>query len=113
MTEYIISGDELKEHTKLCVAYGATDNVRTVGDLSMKLDEMDKAIYSHPLASALEESYRNGFNDGQAEGMPTALKAEREKMLKELKDTCTQIDDNDQYYMWLEDVESVLLRGEP
>jgi len=34
-------------------------------------------------------------------------------MLKELKDTCTQIDDNDQYYMWLEDVESVLLRGEP
>ena len=45
--------------------------------------------------------------------LSSALKAEREKMLKELKDTCTQIDDNDQYYMWLEDVESVLLRGEP
>ena len=39
---------------------------------------------SRPLASALEESYKNGFNDGQAEGMPTALKAERERINNEL-----------------------------
>jgi len=27
-------------------------------------------IRSRPLSKALEESYKNGFNDGQAEGMP-------------------------------------------
>ena len=70
-------------------------------------------ITEERLTEIIENAYKNGFNDGQAEGLPSALKAEREKMLKELKDTCTQIDDNDQYYMWLEDVESVLLRGEP
>ena len=68
MSEYVITEEQLKEHTKLCVAYGATDNVRTVGDLSMKLDEMDKTIRSRPLSSALEEAYKNGFNDGQVEG---------------------------------------------
>jgi hypothetical protein len=49
----------------------------------------------------------------RSQPLSSALKAEREKMLQELKDTCTQIDDNDQYYVWLEDVESVLLRDEP
>jgi len=58
MTDYVISEDELKEHTKLCVAYGATDNVRTVGDLSMKLDDMDKTIRSRPLSSALKKMNR-------------------------------------------------------
>ena len=31
-----------------------------------------------------DEVYKNGFNDGQAEGMPEALKAERERVLDEL-----------------------------
>jgi len=55
MSEYVITEEQLKEHTKLCVSYGATDNVRTVGDLSMKLDEMDKTIRSRPLSSAIAE----------------------------------------------------------
>ena len=28
-----------------------------------------------------KEAYRHGFNDGQAEGLPEALKAERERVL--------------------------------
>jgi hypothetical protein len=68
MSEYVITEEELKEHTKLCVAYGATDNVRTVGDISMKLDEMDAAIRSRPLSSA--------------------LKAERERVLIPLLNQC-------------------------
>ena len=74
---------------------------------------MKCTITEERLNEIIENAYKNGFNDGQAEETPTTLKAKRAKMLKELKDTCTQIDDNDQYYMWLEDVESVLLRGEP
>jgi len=36
---------------------------------------------ARPLSSALEESYKNGFNDGQAEGLPEALKADRERIM--------------------------------
>ena len=61
MSEYVITEEQLKEHTKLCVAYGATDNVRTVGDLSMKLDDMDAAIRSHPLSSELKAERGRGF----------------------------------------------------
>ena len=73
MSEYVITEEQLKEHTKLCVSYGATDNVRTVGDLSMKLDEMDKTIRSRPLSSE--------------------LKAERERVLKPFEQIMNDLHD--------------------
>ena len=85
---------------------------------------VDREKMIRELEEALLKSNQEGFEEGEEIGKAwcethheemifSALKAEREKMLQELKDTCTQIDDNEQYYMWLEDVESVLLRGEP
>ena len=47
---------------------------------------MSKVVLARPLSDELEESYKNGFNDGQAEGLPEALKAERERIVKWLED---------------------------
>ena len=47
--------------------------------------ELFVQIRKQLLSEALEESYKNGFNDGQAEGLPEALRAERERMFSELE----------------------------
>ena len=75
MSEYVITEEQLKEHTKLCVSYGATDNVRTVGDLSMKLDEMDKTIRSRPLSSAIAE-----HNEAVIQELKTSIKSWNENL---------------------------------
>ena len=40
---------------------------------------------SRPLSDELEKAYRHGFNDGQAEGLPEALKVEREGIITKLE----------------------------
>ena len=55
--------------------------------------ELFVQIRKQLLSEALEESYKNGFNDGQAEGMPEALRAERERVL----DAVIQIINNNCY----------------
>jgi len=52
MTDYIISEEQLNSANNYRNRHGF-DNIEAI-----------------PLSSALEESYRHGFNDGQAEGLP-------------------------------------------
>ena len=102
---FVISEDEMKNiidlTEEMCETPGWVINVQPIA--SRRMDIINK-IRSHPLSSALEESYKNGFNDGQAEGMPLELstddaipfsdwlsihdttirKLEREKMLDDL-----------------------------
>ena len=55
--------------------------------------ELFVQIRKQLLSSALEESYKNGFNDGQAEGLPEALKAERERVLKPFEQIMNDLHD--------------------
>ena len=70
MTEYIITEEQIKRYR--------LENYIVPDDLKILASDETR---SRPLSKALEESYKNGFNDGQAEGMPEALKAERERVL--------------------------------
>ena len=71
---FVISEDEMKNiidlTEEMCETPGWVINVQPIA--SRRMDIINK-IRSHPLSSALEESYKNGFNDGQAEGMPLEL----------------------------------------
>ena len=73
MTEYIITEEQIKRYR--------LENYIVPDDLKILASDETR---SRPLASALEESYKNGFNDGQAEGMPEALKEERERVRPEV-----------------------------
>jgi hypothetical protein len=66
MSDFVITGEQLHDFIRL-------------NESGIK--RLQDEIRSHPLASELESAYKNGFNDGQAEGMPEALKAERGRWL--------------------------------
>ena len=93
-----------KPYCEGCKYMGDPDDTRAseVGCSFKGANALMDEVLERPLSSALEESYKNGFNDGQAEGMPLELstddaipfsdwlsihdttisKAEREKVLK-------------------------------
>ncbi len=59
MTDYIITEEQLDE-----LEYELSKRLFCMQWQKMQIPE----IRSRPLSSALEKAYRNGFNDGQAEG---------------------------------------------
>ena len=59
MTEYIITEEQIKRYR--------LENYIVPDDLKILASDETR---SRPLSKALEESYKNGFNDGQVEGMP-------------------------------------------
>jgi len=65
MTDYVISEEQL--------------NRCKMGWCVKPEDKRD--ILARPLSDELEKAYRHGFNDGQAEGLPEALKTERKRVL--------------------------------
>ena len=76
MTAVIITEDQLKSIS--CFVYGGFYDEYEYNAAKELFVQIGKQL----LSEALEESYRHGFNDGQAEGMPEALRAERERVLK-------------------------------
>ena len=82
----------------------------------IKFEKLSWKIISHNLSTALEESYKNGFNDGQAEGLPSALKAEREKMLDSLSNWTPGYKHNKgKWFVYVDDLMDKIqsLRSEP
>ena len=78
MTAVIITEDQLKSIS--CFVYGGFYDEYEYNAAKELFVQIGKQL----LSEALEESYKNGFNDGQAEGLPEALKAERERMIKSI-----------------------------
>jgi len=92
MTDFIISEEEMdmikneilcwricaypnKPYCEGCKYMGDPDDTRAseVGCSFKGANALMDEVLERPLSSALEESYKNGFNDGQAEGMPLEL----------------------------------------
>jgi len=71
---FVISEDELS----------AIEIILKQAGIPIKRNVLLTEIRSRKLSTELETAYRHGFNDGQAEGMPEALKAERERVLDKL-----------------------------
>ena len=74
MTDFVISEDELS----------AIEIILKQAGIPIKRNVLLTEIRSRKLSTELETAYRHGFNDGQAEGLPEALKAERERVRPEV-----------------------------
>ena len=75
MSDVTITEDQLERIS--CFVYGGFYDEYEYNAAKELFVQIRKQL----LSEALEESYKNGFNDGQAEWMPEALKAERERVL--------------------------------
>ena len=71
MSNFIISEEQLQ-----------TFDVATLAEDEYIDSEIFAEIRSRPLSSALEESYKNGFNDGQVEGLVWMTPEEEEKRIR-------------------------------
>ena len=74
MSDFVISEDKLS----------AIEIILKQAGIQIKRNVLLTEIRSRKLSTELETAYRHGFNDGQAEGLPEALKAERERMIKSI-----------------------------
>ena len=61
MTDFVISEEQLS----------AIEMGLKMGGITVKRNVLLTEIRSRPLSDELESAYKNGFNDGQAEGMST------------------------------------------
>ena len=73
MSDFVITGEQLHDFIRL-------------NESGIK--RLQDEIRSHPLASALEESYKNGFNDGQAEGLEAKMETAALDVFNWMKPLC-------------------------